>query len=499
MSIILTFLKKILGIEQPEREREPEFTGSGLIMRHPVNVNVLVNGSVEIIFKGKKYVFEKQFHEEHPENTFQLFIVENIIMLVSELMFASFVFENDCISKINYKDYQEWKNKWFSEKNIIVFSFGRMILAFTQEENKMFSMRHYPIRDGIDGGILTFVEGTPYFVCCIHPLNSSLIVVSINLITGQQNTVLTLTLTETDKFGSFETRDCSLFIKIFDKFLVSSTQTLVDPLKIHEPRESFLPSNFVSNKPLDISCGSKMVALIISGHPVEVLIKPNYYDVHIFFKGTKYTFKRPFGDDHSTQKLQLFSYDNMIVLLSESGCSGRKLALFMYEGDVFTKIEFCNKKGSAFRCFVKRDLIVLCARDKALSFIQEFGNFTMRDYSILHRIDGGILTVVEEIPSLVVCVDPVDSETKLKVVCVNPVNPKTKLKVVSINLFTKEQKKVLEMNPDDYYMAFAQLDGHLYLDTTSIAFVFRSLNPCRKLVDPSKNVREEPEGIFSYC
>jgi hypothetical protein len=65
-------------------------------------------------------------------------------------------------------------------------------------------------------------------------------VVSINLITGQQNTVLTLT--ETDKFGSFETRDCSLFIKIFDKFIVSSTETetLVDPLKIHETRESFL-------------------------------------------------------------------------------------------------------------------------------------------------------------------------------------------------------------------------------------------------------------------
>ncbi len=51
--------------------------------------------------------------------------------------------------------------------------------------------------------------------------------------------------------------------------------------------ESFLPLDFVSNKPLDVSCGSKMVALIISGHPVEVLIKPNQYNVHIFFKGTK--------------------------------------------------------------------------------------------------------------------------------------------------------------------------------------------------------------------
>jgi hypothetical protein len=479
MFAILKHLKKILGFEQPKPEPEPEpklkFIGSGLIMRHHVRVNVLDNGSVEIIFKGKEYVFEKQFHEEHAKNTFQLFIVENIIVLVSDRMFVSFVFENDKISKIGYKTYQELNNKLFSKENIIVFSFGRMILAFTQAENKMFSMRNYPIRHGIDGGILTFVEGTPYVVCCIHPINSELIVVSINLITGQQNTVLTLT--ETDKFGSFETRDGSLFIKTFDKLMVSSTEkvssteTAVDPLKIHESQESFLPSIIVSNKPLVVSCDFKIVALIILGHPVEVLVNQHHYDVDIFFKGTKYTFKRPFGDDHSTDKLQLFSYDNLIVLLSESKSSGRKFALFMYEGDVFTKIEFSNRKGSAFRCFVKQDLIVLCARDKALSLIQEFGNFTMRYYSILHRIDGGILIVVEDIPYLVVCVNPVDSEMNLK--------------VVSINLLTKEQKKVLEMTPYDHYMAFAQKDGHLYLDTTSsIKFLDRNLNQRRTLVDP---------------
>jgi hypothetical protein len=85
------------------------------------------------------------------------------------------------------------------------------------------------------------------------------------------------------------------------------------------------------------------------------------------------------------------------------------------------------------------------------------------------------------------------------VACVNPVDSETNLKVVSINLITKEQKKVLEMNPENRYMAFAQLDGLLYLDTTSIAFLCRHLNQCRTLVDPSKNVREEPEGIFSDC
>ena len=355
-----------------------------------------------------------------------------------------------------------------------------MILSFTLE-NGTFTKRYYPIRHGIDGGILTFVEGTPYFVCCINPWNSTLDVVSINLITGQQNTVVKMK--EGEHFGSFETRNGSLFITTFDKLFVSSTETVVDLLKIHETRESFLPLEFVSNKPLCVACGSKMVALIISEHPVEVLVKPN--DVHIFFKEIEYTFERPFGVKHATQQLQLFSYDNMIVLLLESGCSGRKFALFMYEGDVFTKIEFSDRKGSAFRCFVKQDLIVLCARDKALSFIKKFGIFTMHDYSILPRIDGGILTVVEHIPYLVFCVNPVDSETKLK--------------VVSINLLTKEQKKVLEMTPYDRYMAFAQLDDHLYLDTTSIAFVYRNLNQRRTLVEPSKTYREEPKGIFSDC
>lgn len=395
----------------------------------------------------------------------------------------SFVFEKGGFSKIEFKRHNEWPYKFFNkEKNVILLSIKRMILSFTLE-NGIFTMRYYPIRGEIHGGILTFVEGTPYFVCCINPWNSILDVVSINLITGQQNTVMKMK--EGEHFGSFETRDDSLFITTFDKLFVSSTETVVDPLKIHESRESWLPSNIVSNKPLDVSCGSKMVALIISGHPVEVIVKQNDYDVHILFKENEYIFERPFGDDHSTQQLQLFSYDNMIVLLSESGCSGRKFALFMYEGDVFTKIEFCNRKGSVFRCFVKQDLIVLCARDKALSFIREFGIFTMRYYSILHRIDGGILTVVEHIPYLVFCVNPVDSETKLK--------------VVSINLLSKEQKKVLEMTPYDRYMAFAQSNGLLYLNTTSIEFVYRNLKPRRTLVDPSKNVREEPKEIFSYC
>jgi len=405
-----------------------------------LTITVLRDGQIFLIFKDGRYICTSQFRNNNCYDLLQIFVESNIVVLYSGMMFTSFVFENDAFSKIG----------------------------------------DYSVGNFICGGILTIVEQTPHFVCCINPFNSALIVVSINLITGQKNTVLEMG--EDEHFHSFESLDGLLFLTTttFDNFIVSSTVTVVDPLKINKTRESFLLFDFVSNKPLVVSFGSKMVALMISGRPVEVLIKPNHYDVDIFFKGTEYTFKSPFGDQHYTQKLQLFSYENMIVLLSESGCSGQKFALFMYEGDVFTKIEFHNRKGSTFRCFVKQDLIVLCAQDKALSFIQEFGNFTMRYYSILPRIDGGILTVDKDIPYLVVCVNPVDSETNLK--------------VVSINLFTKEQKKVLEMNPKNRYMAFAQLDGLLYLDTTS-----RRQNQCRTLVDPSKNVREEPEGILSDC
>lgn len=457
------------------RSKRAMFMDQDLFLRIPLFVYVFESGLVCLIFEDKQYLFENPFGK-HLSGTFQLFVQNDIVVLFSGLMFTSFVFEKGGFSKIEYKSYPEWPYKRFVKGNVILLSIGRMILSFTLE-NGIFTKCYYPIRYRIDGGILTFVREIPYFVCCIHPRNFPLIVVSINLITGQQNTVLEMA--EDEHFRTFETRDGSLFITTFD------TETVVDPLKNNEPRESFLPLDFVSNKPLDVSCGSKMVALIISGHPVEVLIKPNPYNVHIFFKGIKYTFKRPFGNQHSTQKLQLFSYDNMIVLLSESESSGRKFALFMYEGDVFTKIEFCNRKGSAFRCFVKHDLIVLCARDKALSFIQKFGNFTMCYYSILHRIDCGILTVVEDIPYLVVCVNPVDSETNLK--------------VVSINLLTKEQKEVLEMTPNDRSMAFAQSNGLLYLNTTSIAFAYRNLNQRRTLVEPSKTYREEPKGIFSDC
>ena len=214
-------------------------------------VYVFDNGRICFIFNGKQYLFEDLFGK-HLSGTFQLFVQDNIVVLFSELMFVSFVFEKGGFSKIEFKQHNEWPYKRFVKSNIIVLCIGRMILSFTLE-NGTFTKHYYPIRHGIDGGILTFVEGTPYFVCCINPFNSELIVVSINLIKGQQNRVVKMG--EDEHFGSFETRDGSLFITTFDKFISSPTETVVDPLKIHKTRESFLPSNFVSNKPLDVSCG----------------------------------------------------------------------------------------------------------------------------------------------------------------------------------------------------------------------------------------------------
>lgn len=195
-------------------------------------VRVFNNGRICFIFNGKQYLFEDPFGK-HLSGTFQLFVQDNIVVLLSELMLVSFVFEKNWFSKIEFKPHNEWPYKLFVKLNIIVLCIGRMILSFTLE-NGTFTMRYYPIRCGIDGGILTFVEGTPYFVCCIHPRNSVLIVVSINLITGQQNTVLTLT--ENDNFSSFKMNNGSLSITTTSG--CCSITSLVNPQTIHEIHET---------------------------------------------------------------------------------------------------------------------------------------------------------------------------------------------------------------------------------------------------------------------
>jgi hypothetical protein len=138
-------------------------------------------------------------------------------------------------SKIEYKSYQEWLYKRFVKGNVILLSIGHIILSFTLE-NGRFTMRNYPNRLHFCGGILTFVKGTPYFVCCIHPCNSPLVVVSMNLITGQKNTVLEMT--ENDHFISFQMNDDgSLLITTSSRG--DNTTSEINALKIHKTRESW--------------------------------------------------------------------------------------------------------------------------------------------------------------------------------------------------------------------------------------------------------------------
>ena len=200
----------------------------------PLFVYVFENGRVCLIYNDKQYLFENPFGK-HLSGTFQLFVQDDIVVLFSGLMFVSFVFKKNFFSKIEYKSYQEWNYKRFVKSNIIVLCIGRMILSFTLE-NRRFTMRNYPIRHGIDGGILIFVEGTPYFVCCIHPRNSPLIVVSINLITGQQNTVLEIG--EDEYFISFQMNDDGS-LSITTTSCGDNTISVVNPLIIYETRESW--------------------------------------------------------------------------------------------------------------------------------------------------------------------------------------------------------------------------------------------------------------------
>ena len=210
------------------------FVGSTNMLGHSVCVSVLKDGTVRIIFKGKKYQFEKAFGNYLTMN-FQLFVKNNIIVLFSGNKFVSFIFENDLFSKIEYRQVQSSVFKCFVKTNLIVLYVEKSILSFILE-NETFTMRHYPIRHRIDGGILTFVKETPYFVCCIHPRNSPLIAVSINLFTGEQNNVVEKE--ETCSFCSFKHKNSVLFI-ITTSRISPSDETQVDPLKISETRESF--------------------------------------------------------------------------------------------------------------------------------------------------------------------------------------------------------------------------------------------------------------------
>jgi len=211
------------------------FVDSTSVFGHSVGVKVFEDGTVCISFKGNEYHFQKAFGPTFHIGTFQLFTNETGIVLFSGQKFVYFVFENDVFSKVEFHQYQSSIYKCFVKKNLVVLCAGKNIISFIVEGNK-FTMRNYPIRHGIDGGILTFVEGTPYFVCCIHPTNSPLIAVSMNLITGQQNTVVKMS--KNSKFSSFKHRNQKLFI-ITTSRTSPNDETEVDPRTIHDTRESW--------------------------------------------------------------------------------------------------------------------------------------------------------------------------------------------------------------------------------------------------------------------
>ena len=125
-----------------------------------LTIIVLKDGNIVLFFKDARYTYSSQFRY-NCYNSFQIFVESNVVVLYSGMMFTSFVFENDAFSKI----------------------------------------RDYSVGNFICGGILTFVEGTPHFVCCIHPRNSELSVVVINLITKEQKKVLEMG--EDEHFDSF--------------------------------------------------------------------------------------------------------------------------------------------------------------------------------------------------------------------------------------------------------------------------------------------------------
>lgn len=232
LSRILSFLiKKNLSVQF----NKIRFVDSTIVFGHSVVVKVFHDGTVCIRFNGKQSRFEKAFGPYFRINTFQLLTHENGIVLFSGHKFVYFVFENDVFSKIEFHQHQSSIYKCFVKKNLIILCAGKSILSFIFEGNK-FTKRYYPIRHVIDGGILTFVEGTPYFVCCIHLRDSQIIVVSIDLISGKQNTVVKMT--ENSNFSSFKHRNGKLYV-ITTSRTSPNDETEVNPLIIYETRESW--------------------------------------------------------------------------------------------------------------------------------------------------------------------------------------------------------------------------------------------------------------------
>ena len=93
---------------------------------------------------------------------------------------------------------------------------------------------------------------------------------------------------------------------------------------------------------------------IVFGYSVVVKV---FHDgtVCISFNGKQSSFEKAFGPNFRINTFQLLTHEDGIVLFS-----GHKFVYFVFENDVFSKIEFHQHQSSIYKCFVKKNLIVLC-------------------------------------------------------------------------------------------------------------------------------------------
>jgi hypothetical protein len=236
-------------------------------------ISVSQNGTVSVIFKGKKSVFKNPFGD-NLTNKFQLFVQDNIVVLFSGRKFVSFVFKKCGLLRIEYNQYPKCLYHLFDKENIIVLVIDSKILSFTLEENGRFTMRNYPNRYHFYGGILDFIDGIPYFVYCCH-LDSCLIVKSMNLITGRNNIVLKMT--NNDYFSSFETRDGSIYMTTTScgNYTTSVVDPVVDLRKIHESLESWRQDGGIFLENLLENVLNQHQSKIIFTKVLEELMKKN--------------------------------------------------------------------------------------------------------------------------------------------------------------------------------------------------------------------------------
>jgi len=87
--------------------------------------------------------------------------------------------------------------------------------------------------------------------------------------------------------------------------------------------------------------------------------------VCLIFKDKQYLFENPFGK-HLSGTFQLFVQDNIVVLFS-----GLMFVSFIFERNIFSKIEYKSYQECPYKRFVKGNVILLSIGHVILSFTLE--------------------------------------------------------------------------------------------------------------------------------